>query len=90
MMRFVQIGDRLINLDNVTDISVSVDRVGIKTMAIRLRERRIVLKPEETAGFDYWLRANNLIEEIESRPVRYPTMDEIKKNIDRERAEMLR
>lgn len=89
-MRFVQIGDRLINLDNVTDISVSVDRVGIKTMAIRLRERRIVLKPEETAGFEYWLRENNHIEEIESRTVRYPTMDEIKKKIDRERAEMLK
>ena len=85
-MKFVQIGDRLINLDNATDISVSTDRLGIKTMAIRLRERRISLTPEETKGFEHWLRQNNYIEDIKPGLVRYPTPDEILRKMDRERA----
>ena len=81
-MKFVQIGDRLINLDNVTDITVREDRVGIKEMTIHLRERRIRLSPEETKGFERWLRANKLIEEIKPGMVRYPTMDEIVRKME--------
>jgi len=84
-MKFVQIGDRLINLDNVTDITVREDRVGIKEMAIHLRERRIRLSPEETKGFERWLRTNKLIEEIKPSMVRYPTMDEIVRKMEAEK-----
>ena len=41
-MRFVEIGDKFLNLDNVTDVSISVDRIGIKRMAVRFRDRRTV------------------------------------------------
>jgi len=85
-MRFVQIRDRLINLDNVTDISIQEDRVGIETMEVRLRERRIKLTPEETKGFSKWLRDNNLIEDIKPGLVRYPTPDEIMRKIEQQRA----
>ena len=84
-MRFVEIGDKFLNLDNVTDVSISVDRIGIKRMAVRFRERRVKLSPEETKGFDRWLRNNNLLEEIKSGTVRYPTMDVIERRLRQDR-----
>ena len=84
-MKFVEIGDKLINLDNVTDITVTEDRMGIKQMSVRIKERRIRLTPQETKGFDRWLRSKDLIEEIKPGHVRYPSPDEYLRRIERER-----
>ena len=85
-MRLVQIGDRLINLDNVTDITIREDRYGIEKMSIHLKERQIRLSPEDSKGFGSWLRRNDLLEEIKPGLVRYPTPDEIMRRMEKERA----
>ena len=83
-MRFIKINDKIINLDNVNEITVREDRIGIRRMDIRLINRSVRLNPEETSGLEVWLQRNDLLEEVKQRTIRYPTMDEIERRMQRE------
>ena len=83
-MRFIKINDRIINLDNVNEITAREDRIGIRRMDVRLIDRTVRLNPEETRGFEVWLQSNDLLEEVRQHTIRYPTMDEIERRMRRE------
>ena len=80
-MRFIKINNRIINLDNVNEINIREDRIGIRRMDIRLIDRSVRLNPEETSGLETWLERNDLFEEVRQGYIRYPSIDEIERRI---------
>jgi hypothetical protein len=84
-MQLLQIKDKIINWDLVTDIKVHERRDGMRTMSIYFGTHFIRLNSNETRGFEKWLKRNQQIEEIEPQaPPTYMTPDRILKEKEKE------
>ena len=64
-MKLLRLRDKLINWDLVTDITISENKRGVKTVYIKFGAHRLRLDTDESRSFEKWLERNHQIETIE-------------------------
>jgi len=84
-MKLLRLQDKLINWDLVTDITISENKRGVKTIYVKFGAHRVRLTASESLGFEKWMERNHQIETIEPIQPRYKSPDQIVREQERER-----
>lgn len=84
-MKLLRLRDKLINWDLVTDITISENSRGVKTMYVKFGSHKLRLDASETLGLENWMERNHDIEDIQLIQPRYKSPDQIIREKERER-----